>query len=306
MEKISVQVVQTDPSLKPDESTGQSGRLIDAYQMKRTKPMKVLVLGMCRTGTSSMREALKILGYTPHHMIDILGDPTFFQSRLWGEACRDTFLDPSKKPFGRAEFDKLTGWCDALTDLPSALFVDQLVAAYPDAKVILTNRNVESWIKSMNATIFKGFRWPSFYLLSWLDLYGERYFFTFLHDAWGAFNDGGGLDDASVRKSYLEHYEHVRRVVPKDNLLEFGAPYSWEPLCDFLGKDVPAAVEYPRVNDSADFERLLLYSRRNAGIKRALKLWAPWMAGAIGVGAAVYMRGSLQQLGKGLMAGLRR
>jgi hypothetical protein len=39
---------------------------------------------------------------------------------------------------------------------------------------------------------------------------------------------------------YKEHYEHVRRFVPKERLLEFSMGDGWEPLCAFLGNDVPA------------------------------------------------------------------
>lgn len=34
-----------------------------------------------------------------------------------------------------------------MLDIPAALFVEELVEAYPDAKVILTVRDVDSWYK---------------------------------------------------------------------------------------------------------------------------------------------------------------
>jgi hypothetical protein len=33
----------------------------------------------------------------------------------------------------------------AVTDMPAAYFAEELIAAYPDAKVILTVRNVDDW-----------------------------------------------------------------------------------------------------------------------------------------------------------------
>ena len=33
----------------------------------------------------------------------------------------------------------------AVTDYPAALFYRELIDTYPEAKVILTNRNVDSW-----------------------------------------------------------------------------------------------------------------------------------------------------------------
>jgi hypothetical protein len=44
------------------------------------------------------------------------------------------------------------------------------------------------------------------------------------------------------------HTAHIRSLVPKDNLLEFHPKDGWEPLCKFLGKDVPAGQPFPHVN----------------------------------------------------------
>ena len=46
--------------------------------------------------------------------------------------------------------------------MPCILFVDELLAAYPDAKVILTNRDEDSWVVSMNKTVFELLRWRSY------------------------------------------------------------------------------------------------------------------------------------------------
>ena len=49
------------------------------------------------------------------------------------------------------------------------MFVDELVTAYPEAKVILTNRDVDSWLRSMNNTFYAVLGWPSMNLLAVLD-----------------------------------------------------------------------------------------------------------------------------------------
>lgn len=41
----------------------------------------------------------------------------------------------------------------ATTDWPAALFIDELVAAYPEAKVVLTIRDTEKWWKSFQETV---------------------------------------------------------------------------------------------------------------------------------------------------------
>jgi len=41
------------------------------------------------------------------------------------------------------------------------MFVDELLAAYPSAKVILTNRNVDTWLESMNKTFYVVTGWKT-------------------------------------------------------------------------------------------------------------------------------------------------
>ncbi|KAM5442258.1 hypothetical protein MferCBS31731_002632 [Microsporum ferrugineum] len=58
---------------------------------------------------------------------------------LWLKAVRAKY-DGIGEPFKGADFDQLLWNYDAVSDDPCCLFVEELVAAYPDAKVILTTR----------------------------------------------------------------------------------------------------------------------------------------------------------------------
>ena len=49
------------------------------------------------------------------------------------------------------------------------MFVDELVAAYPEAKVILTNRDVDDWLTSMNNTFYIVLSWWSMKYLANVD-----------------------------------------------------------------------------------------------------------------------------------------
>ena len=77
---------------------------------------------------------------------------------VWQEALRAHYLKQGK-PFGREEFDKLLGDFDSLLDVPPCLLVDELLAAYPDAKVLLTERNADSWMGSMDRTLWTVMSW---------------------------------------------------------------------------------------------------------------------------------------------------
>ena len=59
-----------------------------------------------------------------------------------------------------------------------------------------------------------------------------------------------------MRKSYTDHNAYILAKVPKDRLLEFHPRDGWEPLCAFLGHDVPEGTEFPNVNDAKSTVRL--------------------------------------------------
>lgn len=58
------------------------------------------------------------------------------------------------------------------------------------------------------------------------------------------------------KKVYEEHNELVRKLAvdEKREFLEFRLGDDWEPLCQFLGKDVPEVI-FPHVNDSDSFRK---------------------------------------------------
>ncbi|MGH7965729.1 MAG: sulfotransferase, partial [Candidatus Binatia bacterium] len=56
----------------------------------------------------------------------------------------------------------------------------------------------------------------------------------------------------NARAAYVRHYKQIRETVPAEQLLNFEHKDGWEPLCRFLGKEVPD-VPYPHINDSAAY-----------------------------------------------------
>jgi len=55
------------------------------------------------------------------------------------------------------------------------------------------------------------------------------------------------------KQRYRDHYEEVRSLVPKENLLEYRMGEGWKPLCDFLELPVPEGKKFPRTNDTDGF-----------------------------------------------------
>ncbi|KAK5996010.1 hypothetical protein PT974_04433 [Cladobotryum mycophilum] len=229
-----------------------------------TKPVQVLCLGMCRTGTTSLLETLTQLGYTPIHMQHIIENTD--RKRLWIEAIESTFID--QKPYGRAEFDILLQGFDATLDIPAAIFAEQLVKAYPEAKVILTTRSVDSWIRSMNNTVWQHFRWPSYRILSYIE---PEFMGTIIKllDLIFYVHSKNKYDGPEAEQAFLAHNQRVREMVPAKNLLELSPPFDMEKLCGFLDKPLPSS-SYPHVNNKEEFIQKVI-NRRNKSMGFALR-----------------------------------
>ncbi|KAL8731370.1 MAG: hypothetical protein Q9166_003462 [cf. Caloplaca sp. 2 TL-2023] len=212
------------------------------------RTMKVLVMGLGRCGTTSLAAALKILGYRPYDSSD-----RFFlgHNDIWGDQLRAKLYGQGQK-WQKADFERVMQGFDAVLDTPCCFFIDELLAAFPSALVILNARPFDPWHKSMLSTIWKEQSWPSYRLLQYTDpaVIGTHWPNRRLE--WQLFC-GHDYSAETCRKAFDEHYAHIRKVVPKERLLEYPIGGGWEPLCEFLGRSVPEGQEFPHVNDNETF-----------------------------------------------------
>src|SRR5436190_108289 len=105
--------------------------------------LKVIGSGYPRTGTSSLKTALERLGFGPcHHMEELFAHPR--QITEWLEVAGG----------GTPDWDRLFDGYASACDFPSQHWYREILGRYPDAKVILTVRDPESWYTSMLATIW--------------------------------------------------------------------------------------------------------------------------------------------------------
>ena len=149
------------------------------------------------------------------------------------------------------------------------MFIDELLAAYPNAKVVLTQRDVDSWLRSMDKAIFGPMSWKSFdylapfdpvdilsscvvnepTLINSLKIYIGPYW-KFLKYVVYLWTHGNRNDHQRLAQTFYDHYRHVRAVVPKEKLLEFKPTDGFESLCKFLDKPLPADKSYPHTNSA--------------------------------------------------------
>jgi hypothetical protein len=190
--------------------------------------LKVIGAGLGRTGTLSLKLALEHIGFGPcYHMSEMLAQMRSHLP-LWIETAR-----------GNPDWDAIFAGYPSTCDYPGCTSWRELAAKHPEAKVILTTRNPESWFESVSATIFSGEHRGRFESNPMMAEFFERM----------VFNDVGSiLGDRDAMIGYFNRWnQSVIDEVPAERLLVYRAGDGWEPLCTFLGVPVPAEP-YPRVN----------------------------------------------------------
>jgi hypothetical protein len=204
--------------------------------------LSVIGSGFGRTGTKSLKEALEQLGLGPcHHMHEIVTHPE--QVAHWQAIA-------AGKP---VVWDEVFAGYNSQVDWPGAHVWRELSSAYPDSKVVHTQRPAEAWWGSFSKTIGKLTNiYPQLPLPphirdimdAWMTMVGSAVF------------GGKTLDRDTCIAAYNRHNEQVRDTIPASRLLVFDAAEGWEPLCKFLGVPVPATA-FPHHNLRADFWEVL-------------------------------------------------
>lgn len=251
-----------------------------------TRPKQVLSFGLYRTGSQSLAEALSILGYRDVYHSASISD-NFDRVKGLGIAADDNIpCLPSYtgKTWTRKDWDAYFGPCEALTDVTP--FAEVMLEAYPEAKVILVRRDFDSWANSFVETLAKP---SSNGILAWLSAYCMEAMVG-LHitrTAQKMFLGLAGVSDMSktknvriLRAAYDRHHKNIKRLVPADRLLELKLEeLHWEPLCEFLGKNVPTKP-FPRLNESAVIKGQYKKLHRYAVLGGMLKL-LPYVGGCL-------------------------
>ncbi|KAK5127182.1 hypothetical protein LTR85_008543 [Meristemomyces frigidus] len=201
---------------------------------------KLLILGLPRMGTQSIADAVEQLGYRPvYHMRDVAKNG---HQEAWKRLLDKKFAGPtaSSDEVGAEELEQILSPYSALADFPATIFAEELIRAYPTAKVVLLVRDEDAWFKSMTETLWYQFSGPEQAkttgpMRSLAETY-HRY-------CWSS-------DFPKYGREYLrDYYARIRAMaMPGDRQMEYSVKDGWEPLCTFLGVEVPD-VPFPRKDD---------------------------------------------------------
>ena len=204
--------------------------------------MEVLCVGFPRSGTESLQCALLKLGYShTYHGWDMLFEAPSYLRKWAGLARKKGYGPPALGDLpkvSRDDFDEILGHCMAVTDAPGSVFAAELIAAYPEAKVVLNvRRDLDAWLASLENTVLAAER--SRRVRVGAAFCSELFwcYHVFSHYMWARLfrSPGTGTAESATANGkwiYREHCAMVRGLVPKENLLEWSVEDGWEPLCE--------------------------------------------------------------------------
>ncbi|KAI4869480.1 hypothetical protein F4820DRAFT_463429 [Hypoxylon rubiginosum] len=209
---------------------------------------------MTRCVYLALADALERLGIGPvYHMREVGKNR---HQALWIEAL-DAKFEGRGEPYDRERFDQILGNYEALSDYPAAIFPAELMAAYPEASIILSVRHTEeAWLASMESTLWHSHTHAPVPNPSPMAPLSGRYH----HHCWA--------DDLPKhgRAAYRAHNALVRSLARDQGrkFLEYKPGDGWVPLCAFLGvegENVPTEP-FPRSDDWVEYKKTVEAERR--------------------------------------------
>lgn len=195
--------------------------------------LQVIGAGLGRTATFSLKFALEHLGFGPcYHMSEVFAGARR-NVPLWLDVVH-----------GRPSWNAVFEGFKSTTDYPACTYWRELAAFYPNAKVVLTTRDPDSWFESVSETIFSEKIQGSL-----AGSPGEAMMNGVIFDAFG----GRVKDRAFMTEWFTRRNQQVIDALPPERLLVFSPKQGWAPLCAFLGVPAPD-IPFPRVNSRDELQ----------------------------------------------------
>ena len=203
--------------------------------------IRVIGAGLPRTGTSSLKAALEILGFGPcHHMSELFDKP-------------DQGIEFARAYDGeKVDFRSLLKGYGSTVDVPTMDFYKDIHKLYPKAKIILSVRDTDDvWFESYHNTVGQvGVRRLDYYCV---------YLIRFLrlpYTVAGKCSRNWSIKYGGIGPwIHKKHNAQVIKETRPDQLLVFNAKQGWASLCKFLNVDIPERIPFPNVNDTKHIKR---------------------------------------------------
>ncbi|KAJ5754014.1 uncharacterized protein N7511_008167 [Penicillium nucicola] len=276
-------------------------RKVDQLPMPAAvRKMKVIVASPSRSGTLGLYQAMKILGFKTYHFYECIAVNGVPHMQAFTEGLIAQFNRiAGVKKFTKKDFDRWLGDYDCLIEVPSYLGMD-LIQAYlqdPDVKFILTERDPDKWVTSVNNTAGgvaqMGQHFP-FSILKYFDttIYEFLGLNELVYKALSGCTELNGPDNReNLRQYYVDYIKLAKATIPADRLclIQLEDGLDWESICPFLGLPIPEEP-YPDRNEPEKFQALVqdfLQPKIIASIMRLSAVAIP-IVGVLGWAAVRY------------------
>jgi hypothetical protein len=190
------------------------------------------------------------LGFPCYHMHEVINNETNKSHvNFWLQVANGN-------PGQQFDWEQVFANYTATVDNPGFCVWEELWQSYPDAKILLTlhPKGAEAWYESTMNTIYFTEKMWQFKLLELLTPFGRKFGQMTHKLIWQRSHKNTMEDREKALAHYQQHSEEVKAKVPADKLLVFTVDQGWEPLCRFLGVDVPS-IPFPNVNDREQFQK---------------------------------------------------
>ena len=218
--------------------------------------MKIICAGYGKTGTKSIAKALRYLGFTVYDW----EEQAFDFLDHWVDVYQNGTKPDVKRVYQNA---------DAAVDFPGYFFYEEILEAFPDCKVILSEREEDSWVKSfthqLESTLATRSEFVAMVSPTW-----RKMWYVYCSDMDATRGSHNPKSTYVFRKHYRMHNNHVKSIVPADKLLVYHVKQGWRPLCDFLGCEVPT-VPFPHENIKAEITETLPMTRWGRQVNREVQ-----------------------------------
>ena len=127
---------------------------------------------------------------------------------------------------------------DAAMDEPVLLMYKEIMAAFPEAKFLLTISDTESWFSNY-------VEYVHLFEASW-DSSDQKFWTSLSEDctamqSWGCNfrHEPSPEDKDTCLRNYRRHIQRVQEVIPPERLLVYNWSDGWSSLSHFLGTRIP-------------------------------------------------------------------
>ncbi len=200
--------------------------------------LDIIGAGFGRTATMSLKMALERLNYGPcYHMSELVQKHPDHLA-IWSSVTNEKNVD----------WNRIFANYRSTVDWPSANYCVELAHFYPEARVILTERDPNEWYTSVMNTIYP----KSLAFTHSRKMYLQRIGAWITDNIWEKVFNGRIEDKDYAIDVYLRHIATVKKQIPHHRLFILDNEHGWESICDFLQRPIPSSP-YPHINKRQEF-----------------------------------------------------